>query len=213
MKFDELLSIVAEEPVFETSLLLAGDVDPVNIRRQISRWTSKGRLIRLRSGLYALAPPFRKVTPHPFVVANRMVRPSYVSLQSALSYHSVIPETVPVTTSVTTARPGRFSTALGDFIFRHLKAALFRGFRTVDVGSRDDAVIATPEKALLDLLYLEKGSDSVAFLDGLRLELGEGFDTNRLGDDSEWFGRGKVRRAVGRLIDRGGGPSGEYEEL
>jgi predicted transcriptional regulator of viral defense system len=213
MKFDELLSIVAEEPVFETSLLLAGDVDPVNVRRQLSRWTSKGRLYRLRRGLYALAPPFQKARPHPFVVANRMVRPSYVSLQSALAYHSVIPEAVPVTTSITTARPGRFSTALGDFVFRHIKLALFRGFGTIDVAGNHGAVVATPEKALLDLLYLEKNSDSVAFLDGLRLELGGGLDMNRLDEDSEWFGRGKVRRAVGRLMDRGDAASREYEVL
>jgi len=213
MKFDELLSIVAEEPVFETSLLLAGDVDPVNVRRQLSRWTSRGRLHRLRRGLYALAPPFRKVTPHPFVVANRMVRPSYVSLQSALAYHSVIPEAVPVTTSITTARPGRFSTALGVFVFRHVKLALFRGFGTIDVGGRHDAVVAAPEKALLDLLYLEKDSDSEAFLDGLRLELVDGLDLSRLDEDSEWFGRGKVRRAVRRLMDRRGAVSKKYEVL
>ncbi len=213
MKFDDLLSIVAEEPLFETSLLLAGDVDPVDVRRQLSRWTSKGRLHRLRRGLYALAPPFQRVRPHPFVVANRMVRPSYVSLQSALAYHSVIPEAVPVTTSVTTGRPGRFSTALGDFVFRHIKLALFRGFRTMDVGDRHDAFMATPEKALLDLLYLEKSSDSEAFLDELRLELGDGLDMNRLDEESKWFGRGKVRRAVGPLMDRSRGAAREYEVL
>ena len=213
MKFDDLLGIVAEEPVFETSLLLAGDVDPVDVRRQLSRWTSTGRLHRLRRGLYALAPPFQRARPHPFVVANRMVRPSYVSLQSALAFHSVIPEAVPVTTCITTARPGRFSTPLGDFAFRHIKLELFRGFRALDVGGRHDAVVATPEKALLDLLYLEKDSDSEAYLDGLRLELADGFDLNRLDQDSEWFGRGKVRRAVVRLIAREACASKEYERL
>jgi predicted transcriptional regulator of viral defense system len=202
MKFDELLSIVAEEPVFETALLLSGDVNPVDVRRQLSRWTSRGRLYRLRRGLYALAPPFQKVRPHPFVVANRLVRPSYVSLQSALAHYGVIPEAVPVTTSVTTARPGRFSTPLGDFAFRHMQVGLFQGFRAVDVGGRHDAFVAASEKALLDLLYLEKGSDSETFLDELRLELGDGIDLDRLSKSCEDFGHGKVRRAITLLIDR-----------
>jgi hypothetical protein len=67
MEFEQLLEIVGNEPVFETSLLLAGDVDPADVRRQLSRWTKAGRLYQLRRGLYALAPPFQKVKPHPFL--------------------------------------------------------------------------------------------------------------------------------------------------
>ena len=65
-----------------------------------------------------LKPPFQKVKPHPFVVANRMVRGSYVSCQSALAHYSLIPEHVPVVTSVTTSRPGRWETPLGIYEFR-----------------------------------------------------------------------------------------------
>ena len=72
MKFDSLLEAVGDEPVFETGLLLAGDVDPVAVRHQLSRWMETGRIYRLRRGLYSLAPPFRKILPHPFLVANRM---------------------------------------------------------------------------------------------------------------------------------------------
>lgn len=107
MKFERLIKIVDGEPVFEAGLLLAGDVDPADVRRQLSRWTKGGRLYQLRRGLYALAPPFQKVRPHPFLIANRMVRSSYVSCQSALAYYDLIPEHVPVITSVTTMRPHR----------------------------------------------------------------------------------------------------------
>src|SRR4051794_5385816 len=129
MRFEDLLGIVGSEPVFETGLLLAGDVDPVDVRRQLSRWTRAGRLYQLRRGLYALAPPFQKVQPHPFLVANRLVPGSYVSLQSVLAEHSLIPEYVPVTTSVTTSRPGRWDTPLGSYLFRHLQPDLITGFR------------------------------------------------------------------------------------
>ncbi len=204
MKFGDLLSIVEDEPVFETSLLLSGDVDPVDVRRQLSRWAGNGRVYRLRRGLYALAPPYRKVKAHPFVVANRMVRPSYVSLQSALSFFGLIPESVPVTTSITTRRPGEFSTPLGTFVFRHVRTPLFQGFREVEMGNRQPAFVATAEKALLDLLYLEKSSDSEAYLGELRLEMDDGFDLDEFEMLSQIFRSPKVRRAVTGVIQRAG---------
>lgn len=123
MEFRQLLEIVGDEPVFETGLLLAGNADPADVRRQLSRWSKAGRLYQLRRGLYALAPPFQKAKPHPFVVANRMVRGSYVSCQSALAHCGLIPEYVPVVTSITTGRPGEWETPLGAFAFRHIKTA------------------------------------------------------------------------------------------
>ena len=52
-----------------------------------------------------LGKPIGRVSAHPFVVANALKKASYVSLQSALSHYGMIPEYVPVTTSVTTRRP------------------------------------------------------------------------------------------------------------
>ncbi|GFP22333.1 hypothetical protein HKBW3S06_01560, partial [Candidatus Hakubella thermalkaliphila] len=121
MEFTRLVEIVGDEPVFEASLLRAGNVNPGDVRRQLPRWTAGGRLYQLRRGLYALAPPFQKVKPHPFLIANRMVRNSYVSCQSALAFYGLIPEYVPVITSVTTARPARWETPFGVFEFRHIK--------------------------------------------------------------------------------------------
>jgi len=127
MEFARLIEIVGHEPVFETGLLLAGEVNTANVHRQLSRWTKAGRLYQLRRGLYALAPPFQKVKPHPFFVANRMVRGSYVSCQSALAHYGLIPEHVPVVTSVTTGRPARWETPLGVYQLRHIKSELLRG--------------------------------------------------------------------------------------
>jgi len=213
MKFEDLLSIVEDEPVFETSLLLSGNVDPVDVRRQLSRWAGNGRVNRLRRGLYALAPPYRKVIAHPFVIANRMVRPSYVSLQSALGFHGLIPESVPVTTSITTGRPGEFSTPLGTFVFRHVRTPLFQGFREVEMGNRQPAFVATAEKALLDLLYLEKNSDSEEYLGELRLEMDDGFDLDEFERLSRSFRSPKVRRAVTGVIQRTGESAREVDVL
>ena len=91
MEFDQMLEIVGNEPVFRTGLLLAGDVDPVHVRRQLGRWVKAGKVYQLRRGLYALAPPHQQTKPHPFLISNQLVRPSYVSLQSALGYYGLIP--------------------------------------------------------------------------------------------------------------------------
>jgi predicted transcriptional regulator of viral defense system len=169
MVFPELVDIVGEEPVFETGLLLAGDANPREVRRQLSRWRQAGKIYQLRRGLYCLAPPFQKVKPHPFLVANRLIPASYVSLQSALAYYGMIPEYVPVTTSVSTNRPALWETPLGNLDFRHIQVDFFYGYRLVDLGETKQAFLASPEKALLDLIYLEPGGDTPDYLAELRL--------------------------------------------
>ncbi|MEA3406614.1 MAG: type IV toxin-antitoxin system AbiEi family antitoxin domain-containing protein [Chloroflexota bacterium] len=213
MKFEELVEIVGDEPIFETSLLLAGDVDAANVHRQLSRWTRAGRIYQLRRGLYALAPPFQKVKPHPFLVANRLVHPSYVSLQSALAYYGLIPEYVPVTTSVTTARPGRWDTPLGSYTFRHVKTEFFRGYCLREVGVEQEAFVASEEKALLDLIYLEPGTDAPAYLRELRLQNLDQLDLERLRAWAQRAHSPKLRRAVAQVAALARSEREEYETL
>lgn len=213
MNFDRLIEIVGEEPVFEPSLLLAGDVDPAGVQRQISRWVKAGRLHQLRRGLYALAPPYQKIVPHPFLVANRLVQGSYVSLQSALAHYGMIPEYVPVTTSVTSGRPGRWETPLGAYEFRHVQMDFLRGYRRVPLGGGQEAFVATPEKALLDLIYLEPAADSPEFLAELRLQRLETLNPQELRRQAEASGKPKLERAaeiVSRLAEA---EAEEYEPL
>jgi hypothetical protein len=211
MRFERIQEIVGNAPLFETGVLLAGDVDPAGVRRQLSRLTASGRLLQLRRGLYVLAPPYRKVIPHPFLVANHVARPSYVSLQSALAHYGLIPEHVPVVTSVTTSRPGRWSTGLGDFDYRHVKTRFFFGYRMTDVGSGQSALIASPEKALLDLLYLHPGSDRPEYLRELRLENLESLNLATIRGLADASGSRKLRTAVRNLAEMVSGEAGEFE--
>ena len=213
MKFEELLEIVRDVPVFETGLLLAGDVDPAHVRRQLSRWTAKGWLYQLRRGVYALAPPYQKVKPHPFAVANALVRGSYVSLQAALSYYGLIPDVTPVTTSVTTGRPGRRETPLGSYEFRHVKDDWFHSYRHLEVGGGQRAFVALPEKALLDLVYLEPGGDDPDYLEELRLQATDQLDLERLERLADDSGSPKLERAARSIAALVQVEAEEYETL
>ena len=170
MKFSELIGAVGEEPVFESSLLLAGRSDPDGVRRQLSRWTASGKIIKLRRGLYALSPPWRRRHPHPFLVANRLMPGTYVSGLSALAHARAIPEYVPETTSVGPGKPHIRQLALGRFSFRHVKPRLLFGYQALAVDDNQQAFVATPEKAFLDLVHLHPGGDQRDYLAELRLD-------------------------------------------
>ncbi len=196
MKFSELLRLVRDEGIFSSGFLQAGKADKTDISRQLSRWTSEGKLIQLRRGLYMLAGDHPRHAPHRFLIANRIQKGSYVSLQSALAFHSLIPEHVPVVTSVTTARPRLLKTEAGTYQFRHLLPQLFFGYQANDPGDGSSAFLALPEKALLDLIHLTPRSDDFSFLRELRLQNLESLDMKRLHEFARRSRRKKWLRAA-----------------
>ena len=200
MVFDDLLKLVQDDPVFESSVLFAGDVNPQAIRVQLSRWVKAGKIIQLRRGLYVLAPPWQKTKPHPFLIANRLQKASYVSLQSALSYYNLIPELVQTVTSVSTGRTEQLSTPLGHFSFQHIKTELFFAYQSVSLKNQL-FFIAEAEKAILDLIYLQTGGDDLTFLEALRLQNLDNLDLFRLQSLARRFKSPKMTRACQNIID------------
>lgn len=212
MDFDQLLQIIGDDPVFESALLLAGNVDPRYIRLQLGRWINSGRIYQLRRGLYSIAPPYRKAKPHPFLVANRLQRSSYVSLQSALAFYGLIPENVNSTVSVTTGRPERLENPLGIYEFRHIKTNLLFGYQMTDLGTQA-ALVATPEKALLDLVYLQPGGDTLEYLQSLRLQNMDRMNPDLLKKQADTFASPKMRAAVKNILQLIQEDSTNYEDL
>lgn len=210
MRFAELLSNVRDEPLFETGLLLAGDRDPRDVRRQLSRWVADGRIYRLRRGLYALAPPYASRRPHPFLVANHLQRGSYVSLQSALAHHGLIPEHVPVTTSVGAGDTLRRENPIGSFDFRHLAPPLLTDYSRIEVAEGQWAFVAQPEKAILDLVYLVPGGDRWNFLSELRLQNLDHLDPKVLSSIAERVAKPKLRRAAQHVIELAQAETAEF---
>ena len=171
------------------------------------------RNAQLRRGLYALAPPYLKATPHPFHVAGRLVLGSYVSLQSALAWHDLIPEHVPVTTSVTSSRPGVWKTPLGVFEYRHLRWARGGAYLALEVAAGQPACVARPEQALLDLIYLRHGDDLPAHLSGLRLQNLDLLDLERLAGLARGLGKPRLMRAAQLVAELASEQAREYRAL
>lgn len=200
MRFETFETLFRPLQVIDSSLLYPFYTNAGQAQRQLSDWTRTGKLQQLRRGVYVFNPPFSGEPPHRFQIANLLVRPSYVSLQTALAYYDLIPEHVAAITSVTTVRPQNLSNGFGRFNFRHIQTRFFSGFRHWRVSNRQYAFLASPEKALLDLIYLTPGGEDEAYLRGLRLQNLDRLDVDylkRLVDESAMP---KLERALRHLL-------------
>ncbi len=142
---------------------------------KIKRALKKGELIRLKRGVYCLSSTFQKQPVNLFELAQKLYWPSYVSLESALSYYHLIPEAVYTTTSVTLKNATDIKTPLGNFSYTHLAIKHFEiGFQRVETQT-SVFLMAAPLKALCDLVYWQKKTyKKLADLeDDLRLNLDE----------------------------------------
>ncbi len=195
MRYERFLSTFGDLPVVDTaSIRIAGD-DPRALSVQLSRWVAAGRLVQLRRGVYLLPRALRKRTEPRERIANLLVTPSYVSLESALSIHGLIPEGVRATTSVTTGRPASFETEEGTFRYKHVSAGFFFGFHETAIGGAP-VLLARPEKALIDLLHLSRGDLTFERIVELRLQNTDDLDLDWMDSSAAQFGTPRVVRAV-----------------
>lgn len=138
-------------------------------RNNLTRWCRKGRLVKLRNQYYAF-PECRSIPDFTRYVANRIYTPSYISLHSALSFYGVIPEEVVQVTSVTTLKTAMFNNDFGTFHYQNIKEPLYFGYEIKTLQSGRGILFATPEKALLDLLYLNPYYRTELDMEELRLD-------------------------------------------
>ncbi len=120
---------------------------------QLSQWAKQNKVVKLKNGLYALSSDYTKESLAPGIIAAKLYDPSYISLQYALSLYGIIPDAVFEITSVTTKPTRLFETPFGNFRYRKIKTTCFFGFITTQHGLLT-SYMASPEKALVDFLYL-----------------------------------------------------------
>lgn len=132
--------------------------DYASPRAKLGRLVSEEALIRVKKGLYLLGAQFQH---HPYcleLLANLIYGPSYVSLERALYIYGMIPEHVEAITSVTAKPSCEYRTPVGTFIYAHCHPKSYSvGITTRSYGEHENPFIATPEKALADMLTIRRG--------------------------------------------------------
>jgi len=195
MKFPELLKLVQGLPWFDLATLVQlSDERREALITQLHRFARADKIVPLRRGMYVLALPYRQVPAQPAELANVLHRPSYLSELWALSYHGVIPESVPVFTSVTTRTTRRYENPLGEFSYRNVKQPLFFGFSPVRLAGRK-VLVAAPEKALIDYWHLESGEWSAERMREMRLA-GDVLQSAKLEQMVHRIGKPRLLRAL-----------------
>ena len=138
-------------------------------RNNLTRWTKKGYLIRLRQGYFAFSE-YKRKPDYALYFANRIYRPSYISLHTALAFYGMIPEAVVQITSITSLKTASFTNYFGEYSYNNIKENLMFGYDLKPIADNRTIQFAAPEKALLDLLYLYPFYDSKQELEELRLD-------------------------------------------
>lgn len=191
------------EPIFDALRVKAELVDWADKRGKIARMIDSGELIQLRRGLYATR---RDINPYCF--AASIYGPSYISFDTALSYHGLIPEAVYEVTSATMRRSREFENTFARYRYRTVPRRVY----PVGVERRTEGgipfLIASPTKALCDRIALEPRmrsmSDVRQWAELMRFTDEYAFDSEVLKVCAELYSRPSVR-FLWRTVEKYGG--------
>lgn len=151
MRLTDVLTQIKEirQPVLRTVDVMAYlDLDKARASKMLARLADSGHIIRIKRGLWVFPEELDPLKLAEYLTAPF---PSYVSLQSALYYHGMIPQIPIITYSISAARTRVFKTSLGIYSIHHVHHSFFFGY---DSMGKYGIMMATPEKALLDFIYL-----------------------------------------------------------
>jgi predicted transcriptional regulator of viral defense system len=113
--------------------------------KMLQRWEKNDLLKRIAKGKYMVSD----WNLNEFEIANLLLSSSYISFESALSFYGILPQFPYVITSATTAKSRKLEVDNKDFEFTHISPAMFWGY-----GQVNSALMAGPEKAMIDAAYL-----------------------------------------------------------
>ena len=121
-------------------------------KHKVCNLEASGQIIRLKRGLYVVNPNVSKVALSTELIANHLYAPSYVSMQTALRYYGLIPEEVYTTQSMTLKHTRSFNTPIGRFVYQNIAREAF-SIGITSINRQTYAfLMATPEKALCDMI-------------------------------------------------------------
>ncbi|OGC07353.1 hypothetical protein A2230_09005 [candidate division WOR-1 bacterium RIFOXYA2_FULL_36_21] len=122
---------------------------------QLSSWQKNGYIVKIKNGVYAFSKRIDEISGEE--VAQKIYSPSYLSYEKALYFYGFIPEMVYAFTLATPKTTRTFENEFGKFIYHNIKRSLFFGYVSMQ-GKSESYLVAEPEKAILDFLYLRKSS-------------------------------------------------------
>ena len=154
MNFRTMIKEYAEAPISRHLILeLLRDYQRPNDK--ISELLKSKELISLRRGLYIIGTKMDLPSPEPFLIANHLRGPSYVSLESALSYWNMIPERTYEISSVTIKTSKLYKNPVGRFSYHQLKTPYYSyGIKNIEYSPKQTMLVASPEKALCDKIVV-----------------------------------------------------------
>ncbi|OGF54364.1 MAG: hypothetical protein A2452_02175 [Candidatus Firestonebacteria bacterium RIFOXYC2_FULL_39_67] len=157
MRYDEVYKKILESNYYVFSFEDISSFWPEekrsSIKQALSRWKADGRIGGLRRGLYELKYPASQNLPDMYL-ANRMYAPSYVSMETALSHYSLIPDVAMAVVSITPRQTKQYKNEHGLFKYHTVRPKAFNGY-VIEKQSGYDVFIAEPEKALADYVYFK----------------------------------------------------------
>ena len=158
MDYRSALTSLSNQPLSH-QLLVSILKDYERPNDKIYQLAKEGVILSIKKGLYVVGPALNiDRRPEPFLLANHILGPSYVSVETALSYHELIPERVYEIASMTTQAPRKFNTPLGTFTYTRLPLPYYAfGIRSEKLADDQYAMVASPEKALCDKIITTSG--------------------------------------------------------
>ena len=136
-------------------------------KNNFGRWEKQGLLIKLKNGYYAFAD-IAGNEGFTHYTAGKIYKPSYISLHTALAFHGIIPEAINEIASVSSLKTSTFENSLGTFSYKKIKPSLMFGYNAMEKNGFT-FFMASPEKAILDLLYHEPSYNSKKEIRNLHL--------------------------------------------
>jgi hypothetical protein len=206
MEFRDTIQSYSEQPITRQILLdlLKEYKRPYD---KISELVKQGMLQLVRRGIYIPGPALKIAVPEPFLLANHLLGPSYVSMETALSYWGWIPEKVYEVSSMTIKNSAEYDTASGRFSYTHLALPYYSfGLQQVELSKRQTVIMATPEKALCDKIVATSGvllrstNQVMEFLiDDLRIDE-ERLEKLKVSEIGKWVADAPKRNSIDMLI-------------
>ena len=166
------------------------------------QWQKSGYIVSLRQGWYAFAD-YLQQPDYARYFAGKICAPSYISLHTALSFYGIIPEAVVEITSVTTQKTCRYENAFGQFSYQTIRPRLFWGFEPKMMRDGKQYMMATPEKAIIDLLYLYPQYSTLDEMRELRFDedwMREELNKERLMEYAEYVNKPIIFKRVKLLL-------------